>query len=75
MQSKVTTSAGARPAAYVAMELRKEGWLACPPGTGFHRTFLHRLATGEAAGLLALNERFRRTAAGRRARGSWSCRA
>ncbi len=56
------TAAGARPAVYVAVELSKKGWLIALRGPGDDRISLHRLAAGDAAGLLALVERFRRAA-------------
>jgi transposase len=62
VQSDVTTAAGVRPAVYVAIELSKKGWLIALRGPAADRISLHRLAAGDAAGLLALIERFRRAA-------------
>jgi transposase len=62
VQSEVTTAAGVRPVVYVAIELSKKGWLIALRGPAADRISLHRLAAGDAAGLLALIERFRRAA-------------
>ena len=57
------TAAGVRPAVYVAIELSKKSWLVALRGPAVDRISLHRLAVGDAAGLLALIERFRQSAA------------
>jgi transposase len=62
VQSDVTTTAGVQPAVYVAVELSKKSWLIALRGPGAERISLHRLAAGNAAGLLALIERFRKAA-------------
>src|SRR5919202_1438498 len=62
VQSDIT-AAGVRPAVYVAIELSKKSWLIALRGPAVDRISLHRLAVGDAAGLLALIERFRRAAA------------
>lgn len=62
--TEFTTDAGVRRAVYVAVELSKEGWLAAVRGPAGHRISLHRLAAGDAAGLLALIARARGAAAG-----------
>ena len=62
VQTEITTAAGVRPAVYVAIELSKRCWLIALRGPAVDRISLHRLAAGDAAGLLALIERFRRAA-------------
>ena len=62
VQTEITTAAGVRPAVYVAIELSKRCWLIALRGPAVDRISLHRLAAGDAAGLLTPIERFRRAA-------------
>ena len=62
--TEFTTDAGVRRAVYVAVELSKKGWLVAVRGPAGDRISLHRLAAGDAAGLLALVSRARGAAAG-----------
>jgi transposase len=62
VQSNITAATGVRPAVYVAIELSKKSWLIALRGPAVDRISLHRLAVGDAAGLLALIERLRRAA-------------
>jgi transposase len=62
VQSNIAAAAGGRPAVYAAIELSKKSWLIALRGPAVDRISLHRLAVGDAAGLLTLIERFRRAA-------------
>ena len=62
--TEFTTDASVRRAVYVAVELSKKGWLVAVRGPAGDRISLHRLAAGDAAGLLALVSRARGAAAG-----------